>query len=108
MSDQPPSLASRMGPVPGDAPDSNAPAPIASWADEASEAAEPSAASAAAATPTTTPAPTTTTTATTDTAAGDKTDLLESQYEVAVKLADLQGDPNSPLFSVKRFEDLGL
>jgi ATP-dependent RNA helicase DDX19/DBP5 len=25
-----------------------------------------------------------------------------------VKLADLQADPNSPLFSVKRFEDLGL
>jgi hypothetical protein len=34
--------------------------------------------------------------------------LLESQYEVAVKLADMQGDPNSPLYSVKRFEDLGM
>ncbi|RPB00102.1 P-loop containing nucleoside triphosphate hydrolase protein [Choiromyces venosus 120613-1] len=34
--------------------------------------------------------------------------LDESQYEVAVKLADLQGDPNSPLYSVKKFEDLGL
>ncbi|CAZ84903.1 unnamed protein product [Tuber melanosporum] len=34
--------------------------------------------------------------------------LNEPEYEVAVKLADLQGDPNSPLYSVKRFEDLGL
>ncbi|TGZ83238.1 P-loop containing nucleoside triphosphate hydrolase protein [Ascodesmis nigricans] len=34
--------------------------------------------------------------------------LIQSSYEVAVKLADLQGDPNSPLYSVKRFEDLGL
>ena len=38
----------------------------------------------------------------------DVTQLLESQYEVAVKLADMQGDPNSPLYSVRRFEDLGL
>lgn len=34
--------------------------------------------------------------------------LDEPQYEVAVKLADLQGDPNSPLYSVKKFEDLGM
>ncbi|KAG0138270.1 P-loop containing nucleoside triphosphate hydrolase protein [Tuber indicum] len=34
--------------------------------------------------------------------------LNEPEYEVAVKLADLQGDPHSPLYSVKRFEDLGL
>jgi ATP-dependent RNA helicase DDX19/DBP5 len=34
--------------------------------------------------------------------------LDEPEYEVAVKLADLQGDPNSPLYSVKRFEELGL
>lgn len=88
-----------MGPVPGDKPAAEVPAPITSWADEASEAAEPTAPAAAAA-----PAATTTTEAT----AEDKTDLLESQYEVAVKLAGMQGDPNSPLFSVKRFEDLGL
>lgn len=36
------------------------------------------------------------------------TNLINSTYEVKVKLADLQADPNSPLFSVKRFEDLGL
>ncbi|KAK9453278.1 P-loop containing nucleoside triphosphate hydrolase protein [Dipodascopsis uninucleata] len=34
--------------------------------------------------------------------------LIENQYEVKVKLADLQADPNSPLYSVNRFEDLGL
>ncbi|KAG0683608.1 RNA helicase required for poly(A+) mRNA export [Pichia californica] len=34
--------------------------------------------------------------------------LIKSTYEVKVKLADLQADPNSPLFSAKSFEDLGL
>lgn len=34
--------------------------------------------------------------------------LIKSTYEVKVKLADLQADPNSPLYSVKKFEDLGL
>lgn len=34
--------------------------------------------------------------------------LLKSEYEVKVKLADLQADPNSPLFSAKSFEELGL
>lgn len=50
------------------------------------------------------------------TAAGDpaeatpqeQNDLVESSYEVAVKLVNMQGDPNSPLYSVKRFEDLGM
>ncbi len=44
-------------------------------------------------------------------ASGDEpqeTDLIKSSYEVKVKLADIQADPNSPLYSVKRFEDLGL
>lgn len=36
------------------------------------------------------------------------TNLITSTYEVQVKLADLQADPNSPLFSVKSFEQLGL
>ena len=36
------------------------------------------------------------------------TNLIENKYEVAVKLQDLQADPNSPLFSVKSFEELGL
>ena len=37
-----------------------------------------------------------------------KTNLIQSTYEVKVKLADIQADPNSPLFSVKSFEELGL
>ncbi|KAF9364577.1 RNA helicase required for poly(A+) mRNA export [Mortierella sp. NVP85] len=36
------------------------------------------------------------------------TSLLESSYSVVVKLADQQADANSPLYSVKSFEDLGL
>ncbi|CAK5269750.1 unnamed protein product [Mycena citricolor] len=35
-------------------------------------------------------------------------DLIKSTFEVTVTLADQQGDPNSPLFSVKTFEELGL
>jgi ATP-dependent RNA helicase DDX19/DBP5 len=34
--------------------------------------------------------------------------LQEPDYQVEVKLSDLQADPNNPLFSVKSFEDLGL
>ncbi|KAL3476891.1 P-loop containing nucleoside triphosphate hydrolase protein [Aspergillus californicus] len=34
--------------------------------------------------------------------------LQEPDYTVEIKLADLQADPNNPLFSVKNFEDLGL
>lgn len=37
-----------------------------------------------------------------------ESDLRESTYDVTVTLADQQADPNSPLFSVKAFEDLGL
>ncbi|KAG0223648.1 RNA helicase required for poly(A+) mRNA export [Actinomortierella wolfii] len=36
------------------------------------------------------------------------TDLIESSYDVEVKLADQQADVNSPLFSAKTFEELGL
>lgn len=62
------------------------------------------------------------TSATNDTAGAESTDssdkkdksepeesnLITSQYEVQVKLADLQADPNSPLYSVKSFDELGL
>jgi ATP-dependent RNA helicase DDX19/DBP5 len=34
--------------------------------------------------------------------------LEEPEYEVEVQLADLQADPNNPLFSVKEFKDLQL
>lgn len=37
-----------------------------------------------------------------------QSNLIQSSYEVKVKLADLQADPNSPLYSVKSFEELGL
>ncbi|KAI3405048.1 DBP5 [Candida oxycetoniae] len=37
-----------------------------------------------------------------------ETNLISSNYEVEVKLADIQADPNSPLYSVKSFEELGL
>lgn len=41
-------------------------------------------------------------------AAEKDSNLLKSEYEVKVNLADLQADPNSPLFSAKSFEELGL
>lgn len=34
--------------------------------------------------------------------------LQEPEYDVEVKLSDLQADPNNPLFSVKSFQELGL
>ncbi|KAK7206036.1 P-loop containing nucleoside triphosphate hydrolase protein [Myxozyma melibiosi] len=34
--------------------------------------------------------------------------LVENENEILVKLADLQADPNSTLYSIKKFEDLGL
>lgn len=37
-----------------------------------------------------------------------ETNLIKSTYEVQVKLADLQADPNSPLYSIKSFDELGL
>jgi ATP-dependent RNA helicase DDX19/DBP5 len=36
------------------------------------------------------------------------TNLIQNKYEVAVKLQDMQADPNSPLYSVRSFEELGL
>lgn len=38
----------------------------------------------------------------------EDSNLVKSEYEVKVKLVDLQADPNSPLYSVKSFDDLGL
>jgi ATP-dependent RNA helicase DDX19/DBP5 len=40
--------------------------------------------------------------------ASPENDLVKSSFEVSVTLADQQADPNSPLFSVKTFEELGL
>jgi hypothetical protein len=36
------------------------------------------------------------------------TNIIQNRYEVSVKLLDQQADPNSPLYSVKTFEELGL
>ncbi|GAD95290.1 hypothetical protein ATEG_08153 [Paecilomyces variotii No. 5] len=36
------------------------------------------------------------------------TNLHEPEFNVNVKLSDLQADPNNPLFSIKTFEELGL
>jgi ATP-dependent RNA helicase DDX19/DBP5 len=37
---------------------------------------------------------------------GDK--IVETEYNVEVKLADMQADPNNPLFSAQTFEELKL
>jgi ATP-dependent RNA helicase DDX19/DBP5 len=39
---------------------------------------------------------------------GNGSKIEETDYRVEVKLADLQQDPNNPLFSVKSFEELNL
>lgn len=43
-----------------------------------------------------------------DGSADNGSGLQEGQYEVEVKLSDIQGDVNSPLYSAKTFEQLGL
>lgn len=53
-------------------------------------------------------APPTTSPPTNQEGAEHEDNLVNNTYDVSVKLADMQGDPNSPLYSVKRFEDLGL
>ncbi|EAS34824.3 ATP-dependent RNA helicase DBP5 [Coccidioides immitis RS] len=35
-------------------------------------------------------------------------ELQDSEFDVNVKLSDLQADPNNPLYSIKSFEELGL
>ncbi|KAH8626606.1 ATP-dependent RNA helicase DBP5 [Alternaria alternata] len=39
---------------------------------------------------------------------GNGSALAEPEFKVEVKLADLQADPNNPLYSVKSFEELNL
>jgi ATP-dependent RNA helicase DDX19/DBP5 len=39
---------------------------------------------------------------------GNGSDFQEVDFNVEVKLADLQADPNNPLFSAKSFEQLNL
>ncbi|KAI4262966.1 MAG: hypothetical protein L6R42_001863 [Xanthoria sp. 1 TBL-2021] len=40
--------------------------------------------------------------------AGSGNFLDEPSYDVNIKLSDVQADPNNPLYSLKRFEDLGV
>ena len=40
--------------------------------------------------------------------AGSSNLLNEPSYDVNIKLSDVQADPNNPLYSLKRFEDLGV
>ena len=39
---------------------------------------------------------------------GGEAGILEPSYDVEIKLADLQANPNDPLYSIKSFEELGL
>jgi ATP-dependent RNA helicase DDX19/DBP5 len=39
---------------------------------------------------------------------GNGSTLADTEFVVEVKLADLQADPNNPLFSAKSFEELQL
>lgn len=38
----------------------------------------------------------------------EENNLVQNEYEVEVKLSDQQADPNSPLYSAKSFQELGL
>ena len=42
------------------------------------------------------------------TAVSHGSELHETEYDVQIKLADLQADPNNPLYSVKTFQELNL
>ena len=39
---------------------------------------------------------------------GGSSGIFDPNYEVNVKLSDLQANPDDPLFSIKSFEELGL
>jgi hypothetical protein len=90
------------------------PASGTSWADEVNS---PSVANPPAAIPETAAAHTTTTEASKEpnipqmdgaTEPFNGSSLQEPDYAVDIKLADMQADPNHPLYSVTVFEDLGL
>ncbi|KAF8857784.1 ATP-dependent RNA helicase-like protein dbp5 [Acephala macrosclerotiorum] len=95
-----PSLADRIGTKPLDAGSASftpASGPSSSWADEV-------------ASPTTkvtdNPLEKAQTDGATDVSNGSG--LHDAQYEVEVKLSDLQGDTTSPLYSIHSFEELGI
>lgn len=39
---------------------------------------------------------------------GGEAGVVEPSYDVEIKLADIQANPNDPLYSIKSFEELGL
>jgi ATP-dependent RNA helicase DDX19/DBP5 len=39
---------------------------------------------------------------------GNGSSMVETEFNVEVKLVDMQADPNNPLFSAKTFEELKL
>ena len=39
---------------------------------------------------------------------GGEVGVIEPSYSVEIKLADIQANPNDPLYSIKSFEELGL
>lgn len=71
------------------------------WAEDASTPVQEKAEIQAAA-----PAPTSQEDGTLELAGGSQ--LSEPEFDVNVKLADMQEDPNNPLYSVKTFEELNL
>lgn len=81
-----------------------------SWADDVEEETNEKEQAAAAAAATTASATTSTTPAATATMEEGRkhSDLLETEHDVEVTLADMRGDPNSPLYSIKEFRELGM
>ncbi|KAJ4409353.1 RNA helicase required for poly(A+) mRNA export [Didymella pomorum] len=88
-----------------------------SWADAAEE--EATAKKTSAETPAETPAATTTEAPAEESSLaqaqvdgsgppGNGSNMVETEFNVEVKLADMQADPNNPLFSAKTFEELKL
>jgi len=93
------SLADRITKPAGDAPPSVTPAKdSSSWADEVASPTVPS------------NVPDNVAESQSDGAAEPLggSSLHEAEYEVEVKLSNLQGDPNNPLYSLKSFDNIGM
>ena len=90
---------------------SGTPGRLSSWADEAEDEAFETSATAPAAKTDTAEATSSIGKAQTDGATeafGGEAGVVEPSYEVEIKLADIQANPNDPLYSIKSFEQLGL
>ena len=92
-------------------PPSEAPNTASSWADEAEDAEMGSSSAIPAVKPNAAKDVSGMAGAQTDGASevlGGETGVIEPSYEVEIKLADIQANPNDPLYSIKSFEQLGL